>query len=391
MVQTKSSKAIFSICAFVSALCLTADLLLLVPAPTYHLWIAAVGVSELSLWLCLVCAFITAYAVNRWRSGARSNMDVSLIVIALVAALIALIPTVQAFIVASELKVPLSMETYFFGHDTDLNAVAVTKDVQYSESAKSPSSMEAPLSLDVYEMPVHALKAPAVIVVHGGSWRNGRKSDFEAYDRWLATQGYVVFDMDYRHADAKTPFPAQLHDVQTAIAWVQKHAKQYSIDPDRLGLLGRSAGAQLAVLAAYTQTVDPSRGNPIKCVVSFYGPMDLTWDYSHTAYPDVIRSKPTLENYLGGPPSDRAQLYADASPAEHVTPSVPPTLFVHGGRDQLVLQQNVNLMLPKLRQAGVPFEFVDLPWANHGFDVSYNGWGGQIARHEVNGFLRKYL
>lgn len=362
-----------------------ACLLLLFPAPSYQLWIAAVGIGELSLWICIVCVAIAIYSMRKWLSGSRSCPQLSLLCGAILGALISSFPTLQAFAVANELNAPLSMETYFFGYDRDLNAVAVTRNITYQEYDNLT------LALDVYEMPVHALKSPAVIVIHGGSWRNGHKSDFAAYDRWLATQGYVVFDVEYRHATEKMTFPAQLHDIQQAIGWVRDHAKQYSIDPDRLALLGRSAGAQLAVLAAYTQVGGEAQLNPIKCVVSFYGPMDLAWDYSHSSYPDVIQSKSTLENYLGGSPAALANLYSQASPSEHVKPNVPPTLFLHGGRDQLVLQQNVFLMMPKLRRASVPFEFIDLPWANHGFDVIYNGWGGQIARHEVGRFLRKYL
>jgi acetyl esterase/lipase len=237
-----------------------------------------------------------------------------------------------------------------------------------------------------------------VIVIHGGSWSRGAKSDFATYDRWLAAAGRVVFDVEYRLANSTQRFPAQIADIKCAIAWVRNHAARYDVDPERIALLGRSAGGQLALLAAYTagdSTHLPgscnNHGTGVRAVISFYGPTDLAWDYTHPGRPDVIDTTHSLENYLGGSPTSAPQAYAAASPVEHVGAQSPPTLFLHGGHDQLVLSENVERIIPKLEAARVPFTYIYLPWANHGFDFNFDGWGSQIAQAEISKFLDRHL
>jgi acetyl esterase/lipase len=301
--------------------------------------------------------------------------------------------------------VSLSWSRYFLGAGQAdvLASVDVQRDVEFA----APDGH--PLRLDVYQAPHPTEREPqadgasrplssAVIVIHGGSWSRGAKSDFETYDRWLAAGGRVVFDVEYRLANSSQRFPAQLTDIKCAIAWVKNHAAQYHVDPERLALLGRSAGGQLALLAAYTAN-DPTRqpascdarGTSVRAVISFYGPTDLAWDYTHPGRPDVIDTPRVLENYLGGSPASAPQAYASASPFEHVSAQSPPTLFLHGGHDQLVRPENVERIIPKLTAAGVPFTYVYLPWANHGFDYNFNGWSSQIAQAEIVKFLDGHL
>jgi acetyl esterase/lipase len=265
------------------------------------------------------------------------------------------------------------------------------------------------LRLDVYqpqrlsnnEQPAHDQAdslLPAVIVLHGGAWSRGVKSDFVEYDRWLAAGGRVVFDAEYRLADSTQRFPAQLEDVNRAIVWVKRHAAQYHVDPARIALLGRSAGGQLALLAAYTagdpsyqSAADVTQDTRVRAVISFYGPTDLAWDYAHPGRPDVIDTPHTLENFLGGSPATTPQAYAAASPIEHVNAKSPPTLFLHGGHDQLVLAANVERIMPKLAAAHVPYVYIYLPWANHGCDYNFNGWSSQIIQAKLSQFLDTYL
>ena len=119
-------------------------------------------------------------------------------------------------------------------------------------------------------------------------------------DNFLAETGYTVFDIDYRLADASVHFPAQIDDVATAVNWIKAHSVELKVDPQRIALLGRSAGAQMALAAAYRADL---AGQPLtKCVVSFYGPTDLAWDYANPVQPDVINARSVLSNYLGGCP-----------------------------------------------------------------------------------------
>lgn len=380
-------------------------LLIVLPAPSYHLWLAAVGASEWSVWLLMAGLISLACGAgvlftDRGSASARAGVSLSIVTI-----VCASVPVVGAFGAAAERGVSLSWGRYFFGagQADALALIEVRRDVEFA----APDGHT--LRLDVYQPHRSTRPAPragdtsrplwpAVIVIHGGSWSGGAKSDFEVYDRWLAAGGRVVFDVEHRLANSAQRFPAQIMDIKCAIVWVKNHAAQYHVDPGRIALLGRSSGGQLALLAAYTAndpTLRPAscgaRETSVRAVVSFYGPADLAWAYAHPGRPDVIDTRRVLENYLGGSPAAAPQAYAAASPIEHVGAQSPPTLFLHGGHDQVVRAENVERITRKLAAAGVPFTYVHLPWANHGFDYNFDGWGSQIAQAEISKFLDGHL
>ncbi|MFL6334305.1 MAG: alpha/beta hydrolase fold domain-containing protein [Pyrinomonadaceae bacterium] len=398
-------KSLLILCWLIAAPGALLALLIILPAPSYYLWKVAVGVSEWSVWLLLAGLTSLSCGACTLRSGRRSASAWIGITLSLVTVVCAGVPVVGAYRIAAQRGVSLSWRRYFLGagEAAALALIDVQRDVEFASPGGDP------LRLDVYQPPYPTPRepqtggatrplSPAVIVIHGGAWSGGEKSDFESYDRWLATGGRVVFDVEYRLANDARRFPAQLADIKCAIGWVGNHAAQYHVDPGRLALLGRSAGGQLALLAAYTAT-DPTPGpgsceaqeTRVRAVISFYGPTDLAWDYTHPGRPDVIDTPRVLENYLGGSPAAASQAYTAASPAERVSAQAPPTLFLHGGHDQIVLAENVERIMPKLAAAGVTFTYVYLPWANHGFDYNFNGWSSQIAQAEIDKFLDGHL
>ncbi|MBA3947881.1 MAG: alpha/beta hydrolase [Herpetosiphonaceae bacterium] len=366
-------------------------LLIVLPAPIYQLWLVAVGVSEWSVWFVvlgsvgLLCGLL---AVREGHTTATLPMLLSVVTIVL-----ALLPVITAQQVANRANVQLSLRRYLIGWDggerwleqhdipfTTVNHQTLKLDMYRSDPDLNP---DKPL--------------PIVIVVHGGSWSGGTKSDFAQHDRWLVGGGRVVFDIQYRLADANNRFPAAVEDVKCAIGWAKRNAATYGADPTRIALLGRSAGGQLALLAAYTPNDPalppscPTLDTTVRGVISLYGPTDLVWGYNHTAHPDIINGPQTLENYLGGSPTTVPATYALAAPIEHVGGTTPPTLLFHGGHDQLVGHQHAERLVAKLKGAGIPFGYTYLPWANHGFDFNFNGWGSQIAQAQIDAFLKANL
>jgi acetyl esterase/lipase len=237
------------------------------------------------------------------------------------------------------------------------------------------------LDLDLYQPPTPGTLAPCVVVVHGGSWEGGDSAQMPGLNRYLAARGYVVAAINYRLAP-RHPFPAARDDLLAAIAYLRAHAPELGIDGRRLVLLGRSAGAQLALLVAYTAGDAAIRG-----VVGLYGPADMVYGYEHPARKSVIDSVGVIERYLGGSPATAPEVYRAAAPISHAGPSCPPTLLIHGGRDTLVAPIQSEMLAARLAAAGCRHLLLRLPWAEHACDVNFSGPSGQISTYAIERFL----
>ncbi len=240
------------------------------------------------------------------------------------------------------------------------------------------------LALNLYQ-PINSGKYPGVIQVYGGAWRAGSPDHDEKFSRYLASRGYVVVSIDYRHAPQHR-FPAQLDDVKMAIEYVRLHAGQWEIDSDRMGIIGRSAGGHLATLAAYQPDA-----RPFQAVVSYYAPVDLTVGYVDPPMPDPIDSRQVMRDFLGGTPTDLPELYKQASPGQLVNRQLPPTLLVYGGQDHLVESRFGRKLATNLQTFGTPTVFIEIPWANHAFDAIFNGTSNQLALYYTERFLARSL
>ncbi len=241
-----------------------------------------------------------------------------------------------------------------------------------------------PLALDIYR-PRDREPRPIVMQIYGGAWRSGEPGDDAMAARRLASIGYLVVAIDYRHAPAWR-WPAQIEDVDAAIDWVIAHAQRYGGDPARIALVGRSAGGQLALTAAYRQ-----RGRRIAGVVSYYGPTDLADGWRTPPRPDPLPVRPVLEAYLGGTPDTAAAGYRDASPIAYVSADVPPTLLLYGARDHIVEARFGRDLHRRLQAAGAQSLLLEIPWAEHAFDALPWGLSGQLSQYYVERFLASAL
>jgi acetyl esterase/lipase len=190
-----------------------------------------------------------------------------------------------------------------------------------------------------------------------------------------------VFAIDYRHAP-RWKWPAQIQDVRSALGWIRAHAAEYDGDASRLVLVGRSAGAQLALVAAYESAPADIAG-----VISFYGPTDLAEGWRVPPRPDPLNVRTVLETYLGGTPDQIPEAYREASPIAYVSAKVPPTLLLYGGRDHIVEARFGRSLNDRLRAAGATSFLLELPWSEHAFDVVPSGLGGQVSLYYVERFL----
>lgn len=205
---------------------------------------------------------------------------------------------------------------------------------------------------------------PAVILVHGGGWQAGNKTHFRSLFDPLTRAGFAWFSVDYRLAP-KFKFPACLEDVEAAVAWVRAHAAEYNIDPDRLALLGESAGGHLVELVA-TRAENQAATRPTS-VVALYAPSDLP-ALATATQSRGINIKPMLNALFGRTELDAAalQLLKAASPVNHVKAGLPPFLLLHGTNDVLVPISQSIAFQAACQAVGVPCDLITVKNGPHG-------------------------
>jgi acetyl esterase/lipase len=357
------------------------SLLAAVPAPNYILWQVAVVVTEFGHWLAMLAL---APLLPGWRRSPAGKTGAAL---SIGAAALALSPLFRAIPVALQLPGQL---TAAFGPPprTDspapLRAIELFRGVGVSAITPQRLVYSQPegnaLTLDFYP-PAGTTAAPLLVVIHGGSWQSGDSTQLATLNSYLAARGYAVAAINYRFAP-RWIFPAARDDVRAAITFLKDRATALRIDSSRIALLGRSAGGQLALITGYTAN-DPT----IRGVISFYAPVDMPYGYANPANPAVIDSRGTLSAYLGGTPESAPEAYRDASPTAFVGPQTPPTLLIHGPRDELVDYQQSARLAERLQTANRPHLLLTLPWATHGCDYNFSGPSGQLTTYAIEHFL----
>ena len=199
--------------------------------------------------------------------------------------------------------------------------------------------------------------------IHGGSWSGGDKNDFgEAITAILPKlTNYALVNINYRLANSTNRFPTQMTDIQSALDFVKSKGTEYMVDANKVGLIGASAGAHLALLQAYKFNTD----GRIKAVVDIFGPTDLTDLYFNHPFPTA--SQPVLVNFLGTTPTVNAALYQQASPINFITPQSVPTQIFHGNLD-IVNPIGQSLALKaKLQASNVKVEMITYIGEGHGW------------------------
>jgi acetyl esterase/lipase len=367
----------------VSALVLLVTVWILIPAPNALLLPLAVGAPELSPVLLAVALVIAAVASLYARPLGIARLA---LVFALVSAIISLWPSIQLPSAlrrfeeaASGLRgtashgSPVSIARLF--HPPAASEAHIIRGVQFA----APNGI--PLGLDLYKPPSPG-RFPVIVQVYGGAWQRGTPSDNEWFARYFASRGYVVAAIDYRHAP-QWKWPAQRDDVQSALKWIQAHAAEFDGDADRLIMIGRSSGAQVAMATAYRE---PSAS--IRAVVSYYGPVDLAEGWRHPPQPDPLGVRGILETFLGGRPDQVPDRYRDASPVTYASRQLPPTLLIYGKRDHIVEARFGEQLNRALRKSGTASVLLELPWSEHAFDFIPNGLGGQVSLYYTERFLK---
>ena len=367
---------------------------IVLPAPILPLLLFGVGAPEVSAWLVLAGVILCAVTVG---TGGRGRWAAAGLLLAAVATVVASTPFVRLPSVVQQFDATMraALGDSFLAnipHDRragmraapvvvlDLFRGVDAGDARIARGIAFAAPAGVRLTLDVYRPPA-AGRYPAVVQIYGGAWQRGGPGDDTPFATYLAARGYVVFAIDYRHAPAWR-WPAQIEDVRSALAWIRDHGAEYDADALRLALVGRSSGAQLALIAAF----EPGPV-PVRAVVSYYGPVDLADGYRNPPTPDPLGVRPIEETLLGGTPDQAADRYKAASPITYVSRQAPPALLIYGGRDHVVLPRFGAQLDARLRASGTTSVFLEIPWAEHAFDLVRNGPSGQLSLYYTERFL----
>lgn len=245
--------------------------------------------------------------------------------------------------------------------------IKLTCDVSYNDV--SPSCV-----LDIAE-PVDvgsdALR-PAVVFIHGGAWSAGSKDDMVFRNLMIdyAKQGYVTLSVEYRfHQEAE--FPACIEDVKCAVRWLKAHAKEYKVDPERIGCTGHSAGGHLAMMLAVSSENTALEGD---------GP----WKEYSSSVACAVGCAPPTE--IGNPNIPWAQ-HPEWWPIGYIKAGQPPLLLLQGSEDPLVRPHLTDDYVNKMRKAGSNVDYIRIR-GNH--DVAYNA-GLEFTRPAMDAFFARHL
>jgi pectinesterase len=222
------------------------------------------------------------------------------------------------------------------------------------------------LHLDAYYS-IEKSNNPAVVLIHGGGWKSGNKSQMESMGQAMAAKGYSCFAVEYR-LSPEAIYPAAVYDIKEAIQFIIKHANLYNVDESKVAIVGCSSGGQLAALIGTTHTIP---GTAVQAIVD----MDGILAFKH---PDSEEGK-VASLWLGGDYESKPEIWEEASALTHVNSKTPPILFInsdkprfHAGRDHMIAILNQYAIYNEVKtipNAPHSFWFYE-PWFNTTIDYS---------------------
>lgn len=235
---------------------------------------------------------------------------------------------------------------------------------------------------------------PALLLIHGGGWAAGDKASAKQLElaQFAIDEGYVAVAINYsltkflngnpRAEKIRAGWPNNIYDCKCALQWMKQNAKALGIDPDKIAVIGSSAGAHLALLLGLSARNEAlnSYGRPqlhdssVRCIIDFYGVTDVRRFEVYSLLSERERYNP--------------KTLALASPIEHLSESSPPVLILHGNLDSDVEPAFSSDFAAKAKALHVNCEYILIENAGHGFGLQANE---QDLRPFLRNFLRKYL
>ncbi|MBC7925116.1 MAG: alpha/beta hydrolase [Bryobacteraceae bacterium] len=249
---------------------------------------------------------------------------------------------------------------------------ALLRDVEYGRAGDVSLRMDG-------ESPDGTGPFPAVILVHGGGWMRGdRTQSVQPLFTPLLESGFAWFSISYRLVTDFMQVGTAVADVKAAVQHLRKFAARYNVDPDRIAVIGESAGGHLASMAALEEPA------LVAAVVAFYAPTDLCALVRSSAnVPEQIRE--ALRNSVLGPLLESH--LSSLSPVDRVSQDAPPFLLIHGTADNVVPYTQSVEMQKRMTAAGTACELVTVSGGGHGI----RPWESAMWKNQMLDWLRKHL
>jgi arylsulfatase A len=226
------------------------------------------------------------------------------------------------------------------------------------------------LEMDIYRPKGAWGELPAIVCVHGGGWGKGSRANHEKPAQALAARGYVTATISYR-LSGEAPFPAQIQDCKAAVRFLRANAKEYGIDPKKIGAIGHSAGGHLVALLATSgeaKELEGKGGNAdFSSAIQAAVPMGAQTHFMSKRNREVSREKEIWQQFLSGSQEEQPETYRLASPLHHLDKNDPPCWFITGENDDP--STHADEFRQRMDELGIPSDLTVIKDAPHPFTV----------------------
>ncbi|WP_375437200.1 alpha/beta hydrolase fold domain-containing protein [uncultured Hymenobacter sp.] len=233
------------------------------------------------------------------------------------------------------------------------------------------------LQLDIFRPKASRKKGyPAVLLIHGGGWRSGDRSQHVPMAQQLAAKGYVTVTAEYR-LSTEAIYPAAVTDLKAAVRWLRANAKTYTIDTTKIAVWGFSAGGQLATLLGTTKgdktlegdACHQSHSSSVQAIVDVDG--TLAFIHPESGEGDDSKGISAATYWFGASKTEKPELWHQAGALNHVTSETPPIAFINSSVDRM--HAGRTDMIKKLDALRIYHEEHGFPEAPHTFPL-FNPW-----------------
>ena len=276
----------------------------------------------------------------------------------------------------------------------DSNEIEIVRNLAYIKNGHQRQR------LDLY-LPTErsAKQLPLIVFIHGGAWQNGDKAAGKRFVNDLVASGeFVGASINYRLSQHDI-WPAQIHDCKAAIRWLRGNAEKYGIDPERIGVIGTSAGGHLVAMLGTTGGVQELEGNlgehlaqssRVTAVVDFFGPTELLTMNDFPGKMDHNAPNSPESKLIGGPIQKLREKTNAASPIHYVSADDSKFLIIHGTKDPLVPFDQSRKFDELLDKTEVPSTLITIEEGGHGGfriqevdEIVSKFWNQQLYKREI--------